>query len=316
MTKTWIIGTLALALAVTFAPDSADARRLGGGRSTGMQRNMPARTAPDAAPAKPATPAQQAAPHQAANPAAAAAANPAAAAGKRSWLGPIAGLAAGLGLAALMSHLGLGEAFANFLLLGLLVVAAIALIAFLRRRMAGPALATAGAGSPGAAAGRTAWPAPAAPQAVQRVEPSLAQPAAAAGAAAAMPDGRVFVSAAFDHESFERIARAIFIRMQTAHDSANLDDLRQFTTPEMFASIKLDLLERGSQAQTTDVKRIDATVLDVAEEPGHQIVSVRYRGEVVEAAGAAPVAVDEVWHLVKARSGDEVWRIAGIEQMA
>ena len=316
MTKTWIIGTLALALAVTFAPDSADARRLGGGRSTGMQRNMPARTAPDAAPAKPATPAQQAAPHQAANPAAAAAANPAAAAGKRSWLGPIAGLAAGLGLAALMSHLGLGEAFANFLLLGLLVVAAIALIAFLRRRMAGPALATAGAGSPGAAAGRTAWPAPAAPQAVQRVEPSLAQPAAAAGAAAAMPDGRVFVSAAFDHESFERIARAIFIRMQTAHDSANLDDLRQFTTPEMFASIKLDLLERGSQAQTTDVKRIDATVLDVAEEPGHQIVSVRYRGEVVEAVGEAPVAVNEVWHLVHARSGDDAWRIAGIEQMA
>ena len=42
---------------------------------------------------------------------------------KRSWMGPIAGLAAGLGLAALMSHLGMGEAFANFLMMALLAVA-------------------------------------------------------------------------------------------------------------------------------------------------------------------------------------------------
>ncbi|NLZ40962.1 MAG: Tim44 domain-containing protein [Comamonadaceae bacterium] len=295
MTKTWIIAALAFALAATLAPDSADARRLSGGKSLGMQRNMPARTAPDAA--RPATPPpQQAAPAAAQNPAAGAAANPAAAAGKRNWLGPLAGIAAGLGLAALMSHLGLGEAFGSFLLLALVVVAAIALIAFIRRRAAGPALAGAGAGGPGAA----------------RVEPALTP----AAAPAATPSGGVFVPAAFDHEGFARIAKMIFIRLQAAHDSGNLDDLRQFTTPEMFASVKLDLLERGSQAQSTEVRRIEATVLDVAEEAERQIVSVRYRGEVVEAAGAAPVEVDEVWHLAKARSGDDAWRIAGIEQMA
>lgn len=309
MTKTWLIAALAFALTATLAPDSADARRLGGGKSTGMQRNMPARTAPDAA--RPATPPQQAAPAAAQNPAAGAAANPAAAAGKRNWLGPLAGIATGLGLAALMSHLGLGEAFGSFMLLALAAVALIALVAFIRRRAAGPALAGAGAGSQGTASARVAWPAP--PQGEQRVEPALA-PAAAAPAAA--PSGGVFVPAAFDHEGFARIAKMIFIRMQAAHDSGNLDDLRQFTTPEMFASVKLDLLERGSQAQTTEVRRIEATVLDVAEEAERQIVSVRYRGEVVEAAGAAPVALDEVWHLVKARSGDEAWRIAGIEQMA
>ncbi len=316
MTRTWIIGALVLALAAALAPDSADARRMGGGKSFGMQRSMPARTAPDAAPARPAQP-QQAAPTQAA-PNHAAAANPPAAAGKRNWLGPVAGLAAGLGLAALMSHLGLGEAFGNFLMLALLVVAGLALIAFVRRRMAGPALATPGARPSGStAATQVAWPAPAAPQPMQRIEPSLAQPAAAAASGAgAVPSGRVFVPAAFDEAGFARIAKAIFIRMQTANDAADLDDLRQFTTPEVFAAIKLDLLERGSATQTTEVQRIDATVLDVAEEPAQQIVSVRYRGEVVEAPGEAPVAVDEVWHLVRARSGDEAWRIAGIEQMA
>src|SRR5215216_3787402 len=85
------------------APFDADARRLGGGTSSGMQRSVPARTPPAAAPAQPA----QAAPTA---PATTTAGAPAAAP-KRSWLGPIAGLAAGLGLAALMSHLGMGAEF-------------------------------------------------------------------------------------------------------------------------------------------------------------------------------------------------------------
>ena len=37
----------------------------------------------------------------------------------------------------------------------------------------------------------------------------------------------------------------IFIRMQAANDSGDLNDLRAFTTPEMFAAVKLDLQERG-----------------------------------------------------------------------
>ena len=91
---------LALSLAVFsagMAPSASEAKRLGGGGSSGMQRSTPPRSTPDAAPAKPA----QAAPAAAATPAAGAAP-------KRSWMGPLAGLAAGLGIAALMSHFGLG----------------------------------------------------------------------------------------------------------------------------------------------------------------------------------------------------------------
>ena len=145
--KQWLIGALVAAVAATSVPDVAEAKRFGGGGSSGMQRSMPAKTAPNAPPPKPATPAQpqQAAP---ANGAAAGAA-PAAATAGRSWMGPIAGLAAGLGIAALMSHLGLGEAFGNFLMLALLAVAAIFLVRFVMRRMGagtparGPALAEA-----------------------------------------------------------------------------------------------------------------------------------------------------------------------------
>src|SRR5829696_4057562 len=96
-----VLTLLAVVLAVgTFvSADIADARRMGGGRSLGAQRQMtptpaPSPNAPSAAPSSPASP-SQAVPGRTATPAAAPAAS-----GASRWLGPIAGLAAGLGLAA------------------------------------------------------------------------------------------------------------------------------------------------------------------------------------------------------------------------
>ena len=304
--KPWLIAALIVALATTALPGTADAKRIAGGKSAGLQRNMPARTAPDAPPAKPATPAQQAAP--AATPAAATAA--AATPPKRSWMGPIAGLAAGLGLAALMSHFGMGEAFANGLMLALLAGGAALLVMFLLRRFAGgarsPALAGAGA----------------VPLSMQRTEPALQRsaepvfaPAEPAAARAAADDTitRAFVPAAFDAEAFARTAKMIFIRLQAAHDNADLDDLKRFTTPEMFASIRLDIQERGATPQTTDVQKVDAEVLDVANETDRQVVSVRFHGQAIEEKGAAPTDFNEVWHLVKPNDESRSWAIAGIE---
>ncbi|MFO1268826.1 MAG: TIM44-like domain-containing protein [Rubrivivax sp.] len=310
---------LLLASAVALAPSDADAKRLGGGKSTGTQRSMPERTAPQQG--TPATPSQQpgtpaATPgQQAAAPAAAPAA--AAAPARSSWMGPLAGLAAGLGLAALASHFGFGETLANVMLIGLVVIAGLALLAFLRRRMAGgapmqqrhdePALARAGAAGihgNGSAPAQVAWPA------------AASSPSATASAPGTSALPAAFVPAAFDSTGFERIAKAIFIRMQAANDAANLDDLRQFTTPEMFAELKVDLLERGPAPQATEVKSVEAQVVDVADEGERQVVSVRYSGEVVEVAGAAPEKFDEVWHLVRPRgSASAGWAIAGIEQM-
>ena len=331
--KNWLIGALAVAVLATSVPMDVQAKRLGGGKAAGMQRNMPERTAPTATPAKPATPAQgqQAAPANAA--AATPAAAGAAAAPKRSWMGPIAGLAAGLGLAALMSHLGLGEGFANFIMIALLAVAAVFLIRFLMRRFAGggmartPALAGAGAG-----AGTGGTPASWSP--VQRVDPPALADAptqrsaldsapafggasASGGTFAAEPQvTAAFVPAAFDSEGFARTAKMIFIRLQTAHDTADLDDLKRFTTPELFASLRLDIQERGTATQHTDVQKVEAEVLDVANEADRQVVSVRFHGQVVEEQGGTPTDFNEVWHLVKPHDDSRSWAIAGIEQMS
>jgi predicted lipid-binding transport protein (Tim44 family) len=285
MKSPWI-AVLLISLALGMTPFGADAKRLGGGKSTGLQRDMPARTAPDAAPAKPA-----AAPQQAAQPPAAAPGVPP----KRSWMGPLAGLAAGLGLAALFSHFGLGEGMGSLLTMLLVAGLAFFVIRLLMQRFAPrPALGDTMARSP-----------------VQVQWPAAAQTPAPI-AATASP---AFVPAAFDSEGFGRTAKALFIRLQAANDSADLDDLRRFTTPEMFAELRLDLQERGSAAQKTDVVQVDAQVLDVADDGQRQIVSVRFHGKVVEEAGAAPTLFDEVWHLAKPLGNDSrAWAIAGIEQ--
>ena len=116
----------------------AEAKRLGGGGSFGRQSgNVTQRQA---------TP--PAAPSQATN-----AANTAGAAGaataRKPWTGMLGGLAAGLGLAWLAHSLGLGAAFGNILLIGLLVLAALAVVGMLRRGRQGGAapMAYQGAGA-------------------------------------------------------------------------------------------------------------------------------------------------------------------------
>jgi len=279
-------------------PGVADARRIGGGGAVGMQRSVPPRAAPEAVPARPAAPTAQP------TPAPTAAATPPAAP-RRSWLGPIAGLAAGLGIAALMSHLGLGAEFGNIIMLVLLAIVAIVAIRFVMRRFApardAGAMQYAGAGAP---LGETAT----------AFGSGAAAATAGSGFAAPAAPSAPRLPADFDAAGFERIAKMIFIRLQAANDAGDLNDLRAFTTPEMFAAIKLDLQERGATAQRTDVVRVDAEVLDVASEADRQIVSVRFHGLIREEENGVAAPFDEVWHLVKPADGSREWAIAGIQQ--
>ncbi len=347
--KSWLVGAALLVMsAALIAPTASEAKRLGGGKSQGMQRTAPDQAKPQSPPP------QQAAPQPAgAAPAAAGATGAAAAAGKRSWMGPIAGLAAGLGLAALMSHLGMGEQFANFLMIALLGVAAIFLVRFLMRRFGGGlqqqrgqlatagAAAGAGASPPWNGSARNAQPDFRPVVRDEVTEPAafnaLPQAGASAGAGAgaevsvtgqplrplggsglAMPatdqPRSLRLPEGFDIPAFERIAKMIFIRMQAANDAGDLDDLRRFMTPEMFAEARIDLHDRGADKQHTDVEKVDAEVIDFAQENGRAIVSVRFHGLVREAKDATPTAFDEVWHLSKPDDDSNAWAIAGIQQ--
>ncbi|MFN3885060.1 MAG: Tim44 domain-containing protein [Rhodocyclaceae bacterium] len=289
-----LLAVATLTLSLGLGVQDAEAKRLGGGRPLGMQRQIDApkpATPPTTAPA-PAS--SQAAPMMPPGAAAQTAAK------KPSWLGPVAGLAAGLGLAALASHFGFGEELASLMLIALVAMAVMAVVGLVMRKRAmaqRPALAGANgmryqASEPFIAGGQSA----------------STQPAPARAAQGKVP-------ADFDVAGFIRSAKVHYIRLQAANDAGNLDDIRAFTTPEMFAELKMDIAERGNAKQETDVLDIDAEVLEVVEEADRYIASVRFAGRIREEKDGPVETVDEIWHLVKPRDGKSGWLLAGIQQM-
>lgn len=299
-------------------PINAEAKRLGGGRASGMQRQMPSKQ-PNATPNAAPNQSPNATPNQAAQPGQPAYANqqaPAAQPGKRSWLGPIAGLAAGLGIAALMSHLGMGEAFGNVMTMLLIGLVAFMLIGWLMRRfkgaqpVGGPQLA--GAGAPFGGRSEPPSQAPIQRQGIEPVTPMTTGAGASSGAAPAAGVAANSLPAGFDAEGFTRVAKMIFIRLQAANDEGNIEDLRKFTTPELFASLRLDLQERGQAPNQTDVMRLDAELVDAVQEAQQWVATVRFHGLIREEVNAGAQPFQELWHLVKPVDGGREWAIAGI----
>ena len=122
------------------------------------------------------------------------------------------------------------------------------------------------------------------------------------------------IPADFDVAAFVRNAKVQFLRLQAANDAGNLDDIREFTTPEMFAEIQMDMADRAGAQQSTEVLQLEAEVIEVVEETQRYVVSVRFTGAVREQAQAPSEAFTELWHLVKPRQGSGGWVLAGIQQ--
>jgi predicted lipid-binding transport protein (Tim44 family) len=124
------------------------------------------------------------------------------------------------------------------------------------------------------------------------------------------------IPADFDVAAFERNAKDQFMGLQAANDARDLDRLRDFVTPQMYEYVRADLAARGDAPQRTEVFGLQAQVLEVVQEADSYLVSVRFTGSVRDEAGVAPDDLNEVWHLVKPRSGFGGWLIAGIQQAA
>lgn len=292
-----VLGSAIALLGAALVATDVEAKRLGGGRSVGVQKNV--------AQARPATPprqAQQAAPAQqqvaAQN---ASAAQPAAAANSGSrWLPLLGGLAAGGLLASLFGGSGLAAVIAIALLAALV---ALLVFGFARHRAAAARpMQYAGAGpTPYGAFGSETVVAP--------------PPSQAAGLETREAEsGALSVPAGFDAKGFMRAAKLNFIRLQVANDQGDLEEIRDVTTPEMFEELRKPIVERTGGAQQTDVVSLNADLLEVAAEGDQYRASVRFSGMVWEVAGSAPVGFEEIWHLVKPVDGSSGWLLAGIQQ--
>src|SRR3989338_11691457 len=221
MKRSLMLLTIALTTLSLLAA-TAEAKRFGGGGSFGKQRSMTPQQAPKAPAAAPA-PAQGATPAPAGN----------------KWLGPLAGLAIGAGLGALFASMGLGEGMGTILMILLGGMAVMFLISFLRKKQPQPAMQYAGAGAPYNA-----------PQPIQQPLAGTAMKMAPSASSDNIPSD-------FPVENFLRSAKTSFIRLQAANDRKDLSDVREYTTPEMFAEISMQMQERGDAPQKTDVIAIN-----------------------------------------------------------
>jgi len=120
----------------------------------------------------------------------------------------------------------------------------------------------------------------------------------------------------FEVNSFIRNAKSYYIRMQAAWDKADIDDIHEFTTPEMFAEIKLQLQERGTEPNITDVVSLDAELLGIETVRDEYFASVKFTGTVKESKDAELTAFSEVWNLTRPLSGREGWVLAGVQQLS
>jgi predicted lipid-binding transport protein (Tim44 family) len=287
------------------AGDADAAKRFGGGGNTGKQRAVPTKSeaVPASTPAKPAPTAP--------------AATPATPPPKPSFMSRWGGLLVGLGVGALLASM-FGAQMGPIVGM-LLAVALVAGLGFLAYRFfasrgnpAAKPLGLAGAGaspvaSPGFSGIGSGVPA-AGLAAAGNVPESALTPDTDPSPAKLQPN--------FDVETFLRGARTTFIRLQAANDAKDLDDIREYTTTEMYAEIAMQARERGNEPQKTEVVTLNAQLVDVAVEDGYDIASVRFTGLIREQDAGNPEPFDEVWH-VRKKIGDRnpAWLISGIQQI-
>jgi predicted lipid-binding transport protein (Tim44 family) len=285
-------------LAVT-ATEAEAAKRMGGGGSFGKQSQGVSRQAPS-----------QSAANSTARPGSPAAVPPKPAS---PWRGMLGGALLGLGLGALLSSMGLGGAMASMistmLMVGLLAAAGFFIYRMFKRKseQGGTQPAFAGAAKTGLT-----------PDIGSRIDPATDNRFATSSAGSATGDSSQApwgVPADFDTTGFVRHTKTYFVRLQAAWDSANVNDIREFTTPEMFAELRLQIQERGPSDSHTDVVQLDAELLGMELVDDDHLASVKFSGMIKESDAAPAEPFTEVWNLSKPRNGQGGWVLAGIQQL-
>ena len=293
-----MLATSAMALVAT----DVDAKRLGGGGSFGKQSQNLSRPAPMQQPSQF---------NNQPRPAAPVAAPPVAAPRPASPLrGMLGGALLGLGAGALLSHFGFGGAmggmFGSILMFGLLAAVAFFLIRMFSNRKNGAD------NNPGYASGYASSNNAFAREAESRVEPaSLHSPMS--GSSSASQWG---IPADFDVPGFLRNSKAYFIRLQAAWDKADIDDIREFTSSEMFGELRLQIQERGASPNNTDVVTLNAELIGIETTATTYLASVKFSGVIKEAADAPATPFNEVWNLSKPTDGHGGWILSGIQQVS
>jgi MYXO-CTERM domain-containing protein len=289
--RTFMVTLLTASL---FASGIAEAKRVGGSRSSGMQRSQTTRPAAPP-PQRNIAPAQQ----------------PAAPQPQRSGMGSIlGGVAAGALGGYLLGNLlnsnhasGTSESSGGGFPWGLLLLlGAGGYFAMRMMRKRKEAASPAFAGMANSMPQQDNNPAQ---DRVFRMGDQAASAAPVSTAITRLPDGT-------ETAAFLRQARGSFMHMQTLHSPEQVNEMRKYLTPELFNELSKDI---SGNEEPAEFPELNAELVDCATEDGRMISSVRFYGKVSESLHAAPEAFQEIWHFVRPINGDPRWMVAGIQQL-
>ena len=282
-----------LAFLLYWQNDFAEAARVGGGKSFGSspsyQRSTPA---PSPSPTSPQmSPTQPTPPRPVASPA-------------PSMMGRWGGMLGGLLMGGLIGSLlfGGGHAWGGPGMLDLLIIGGglFLLYRFIRaRRIANAAPAAAGSMSfdsnPSHSWGESGYAPAAEPTTSGTEQPNL-------------PPG-------FDVEEFLKGAKIIYTRLQAAWDKRDIEDIRQFVSPEVLSEIQKQAQE-DPQPGKTELLLINPRILEVHEVATQTVVSVFYDVMMRENRAEMAKQVREVWHFSRdSRKPEDFWVLEGIQQV-
>ena len=312
-----------ITLLILISVNEASAKKMGGGASIGRQSSTITRNQ-NALPPKPVAPPVNAAPKPAQNPASA----PQAPAPQPSRFGGfggiLGGIAAGIGLSYLFSHFGMGAEmgamFSNILLL--VAVAFIGLWLF--RKFVKPQVA------PSMSSGFSNMDIPQAPQfsekawneqntnsaiQVQTIPNSNQLPLIGEASTFTGVAGSLTPNSFADKEHFLENAKSLFLQLQEASDKQNIEVLKEFTSPELFAILRKDMLARSTAISYTQVLTLAADLLAVEEENQEYLASVRFSGSMREELNGPIEEFAEVWNWYKPIDSSTGWILCGIQQI-
>ena len=273
------------------AVDSAEARRMGFGRSIGKPPPIKRQVAP---------PTQ--APKKASDKTPGNAANATTNKSRGGFMGPLAGLAAGLGLAALASYLGVGEELMSFLLILLGGVAIFYILRlFLRNIQRQPSLE-------GVSSSFNK----------SNIEPSAThQPSV--DLSSIYPNTQKENISEEEIKSFLDHSKNQFIEIQKIWDSGNIDNLKSFCTDDLVEELGRQINENANLAEKTSITELNASwqgMNTYVSEDGQNVeeVYVLFSGMVRENDNDVSKEFSETWTLQRFKSSSDGWLIAGITQ--
>lgn len=264
---------------------TADAKRMGGGKSFGAAPSHQTRQA---------TP-----PSQPNANAAAPGRTPAAASGASRWLGPLAGLAAG----GLLASMFMGDGFEGLQIMDMLIFGLIAFLLFrflaARRQKQQPNVAAAG----GAPFQREA-----------HGQPQPAQPSIFGGSSAAAIKPVINAPAWFNEQSFINAGREHFLSLQQHWDANEMDKIAEFVTPQLLEFLKRERADLGDSFQSTYIDNLDVQLDGVDDHADKTIATLTFSGVSKTSRFDQGEVFSESWRLERAVGDNQPWLVAGIRQ--